>query len=88
MSTGNSNDRKNAGKSSGNAKAQIDNANYINQVIGSNKSKGDTSKWKAQVAVVKGVTQWPDEDIIRVLDEVSGDTQAAINNILDGTCIA
>lgn len=86
MSSGNSNDRKNTGKGPGKSKTQqIDNANYYNQVL-STKSKGSDSSagLKSQIALVKNLTHWPDEDIIRVLEEVNGDTTAAINNILDG----
>jgi hypothetical protein len=50
-------------------------------------AKSTTSKdaqLDSKIEIVKSVTNWPSEDIKRVLEETNGDAQLAIQNILDG----
>lgn len=65
---------------------QVETSAYINQIINqTTKSKEplDATE-KEKVQTVKAVTNWPDEDILLVLEKCNNDTQLAINQIVDG----
>lgn len=71
----------------GNTKTQakIAQTAYIQDIIGSSK-KTDVQVTKESIDVVKSVYNWPEEDIVRVLQDCHNDAQVAINRIVDGMC--
>ncbi len=63
---------------------KIEQSAYINQIIAPKQAPKEDAHLEAKIEQVKVVTNWPDDDIKRVLEECNYDTQKAISNILDG----
>jgi len=74
---------KNTKATKSKAQDKIDQSTYINQIISAKPSKEDANI-EAKIDAVHSVTNWPREDIKRVLEDCNFDTQKATSNILDG----
>eukprot|EP00027_Filamoeba_sp_ATCC50430_P009923 CAMPEP_0168560564 /NCGR_PEP_ID=MMETSP0413-20121227/11128_1 /TAXON_ID=136452 /ORGANISM="Filamoeba nolandi, Strain NC-AS-23-1" /LENGTH=809 /DNA_ID=CAMNT_0008591875 /DNA_START=69 /DNA_END=2498 /DNA_ORIENTATION=+ len=76
---------KNSKSTSAKTQQHIEETAYINSVLSPTANSEGNTVNKTTIELVKNVTKWPEEDILRVLKDSGNDPQLAINKILDGS---